>query len=134
MAYLLIAQQSSAQYFSDDPATFVSQATQFLRDSEHEAYLKIGQDFQDVWSQNFQTPHRDTIIYISREMENKRYAYNNYHRYFLSYVAEAVAEKGVQADQLSRILAINVEALHSLSKKEYFNFLYEMNHYFLDTK
>ena len=120
-----------AQYFSDDHATFLSQATQFLKRSDQEAYLKIGQDFQDVWSQNLQTHHRDTIIYIARKMEQERYPFNNFHRYFLSYIAEAVAEKGVQADQLSNILKINVQAVQTLSKKEYFNFLYEMNAFFV---
>ncbi len=128
--FLLNVGQSSAQVFSEDHDTFVGQASQFLRTSEQEAYLKIGQDFQDVWSQKLQTYHRDTVIYISRQMEKERYSYNNYHRYFLSYVAEAVAENGVQADQLSRILNVNVQALQTLSKQEYLNFLYEMNAFF----
>jgi hypothetical protein len=130
LLFLISAKHSSAQVFSEDHDTFVGQAAQFLRNSQQEAYLKIGQDFQDVWSQKLQSPHRDTVIYISREMEKKRYPYNNFHRYFFSYVAEAVAENGVQADQLSRILNINVQALQTLSKQEYFNFLYEMNAFF----
>lgn len=130
IVFLLSSRYSSAQVFSEDHATFLGQAVQFLKSSEQQAYLKIGQDFQDVWSQNLQTQHRDTVIYIAREMEKRRYPYNNFHRYFLSYVGEAVAENGVQADQLSRILQINVQALQTLSKQEYFNFLYEINAFF----
>lgn len=119
-----------AQDFSEDPATFAGQVVQILKSTDSDAYRKIAYDFEQSWNQKLTSSHRDTIMYLTQEMRRKGYPTYPHLKHFYAYVSLAVAEKGVQADQLSKILTINVDALHTLSRSEYANFLFEMNTFF----
>ena len=121
---------SYSQQFSTDPTTFSQQVISILKADPNEAYWKVALDFEEGWNTKYTSAHQDTIMYITQQMRKKGYPVHPYLKHFYAYVALAVSQKGVQAAELSEILSINVDALHSLPREEYKNFLFEMNLFF----
>ena len=128
----LLTVRAYSQGFSDDPVKFAQQAEYVLKSKDTEAYFKVASDFSSVWNTKMRTEHKETLMDISDKMRNKGFTLQPHFRYLFSYIANAVTHHGVQADQLTEILAINQEAVETLDREEYAYFLYEMSTFFAE--
>ncbi len=130
----LVAQLStgllSAQSFSEDPDQFVLEAKAVLESVGSEAYDKVAYDFQNAWTSKFTSDHRETVMEIAALMRKKGYPLNPHFKHFFAYLGYAVENEGIQADQLTQVLDINLGSFHSLTRDEYADFLFEMSTFF----
>lgn len=127
---ILLVGQASAQRFSKDPAEFARQARQVLLVNKTEAFIKLAYDFETAWNSKFQQAHKEKAMQIAQGMRKRGYVIKPHFDHLFGYMANAVMHKGIQADQLHNLLDINLQALKTLDKREYADFLYELNTFF----
>lgn len=127
---ILTVQAAQAQRYSDDKTEFRKQAIARLKSIGTESANKIAYDFQNAWDGKFTTSQQDRAHKIALTMQKKGYQFYPYFYHFFTYLAYSVAQENLQRDQLDKVLEINEQVVHTLSKSEYKEFLFGLNIYF----
>ncbi|NQZ75439.1 MAG: hypothetical protein HRT61_04915, partial [Ekhidna sp.] len=127
---LLFAGSISAQRYSEDIVEFENEAISKLRSVGTESAKKIAFDFKNAWDGKFTNAQQEKIHSIALTMQKKGYKFYPYFYHYFTYLAYSVTQEGLQTDQLSKVLEINEQVVHTLSKSEYRDFLFGLNIYF----
>lgn len=122
-SYALTAQRS----FSEDQPVFFNQALNSIKSIDTEAANKVAFDFQNAWNAKFTSAHKAKIHSIALQMQRKGYVIRPDYWYFFSYLAYSVSQADLNADELTSLLDINDQAVKSMNKEEYRNFLLGLN-------
>lgn len=130
LAFVLVISSARAQRFSEDKTEFRAQAIAKLRSVGTESANKIAFDFQNAWDGKFTSAQQDKVHKIALTMQKKGHKFYPYFYHFLTYLAYSVAQENLQRDQLDKVLEINEQVVHTLSKSEYREFLFGLNIYF----
>ena len=127
---VLVLNTAHAQRYSDDKTEFRGQAIAKLRSVGTESANKIAFDFQNAWDGQFTSDQQDRAHKIALAMQKKGYKFYPYYYHFFTYLAYSVAQENLQRDQLDKVLEINEQVVHTLSKSQYKDFLFGLNIYF----
>ncbi|MEQ9009410.1 MAG: hypothetical protein RLP12_16120, partial [Ekhidna sp.] len=130
LAFALLITSAQAQRFSDNKTEFRAQAIAKLRAVGTESANKIAFDFQNAWDGKFTTAQQDKVHKIALIMQKKGHKFYPYFYHFFTYLAYSVAQENLKRDQLDKVLEINEQVVHTLSKSEYREFLFGLNIYF----
>ncbi|MDI9357265.1 MAG: hypothetical protein QM536_09605, partial [Chitinophagaceae bacterium] len=92
----------------------------------------IAESFGTLWQNGgFNNTHKALIRDIALKMKEKKYSINPHFMYLCSYTSFAIKRAGIQADSLTRLLEMNKFVIDHYSPKEYSDFLFLMNIFFV---
>ncbi len=126
----LLALTASAQQFHEDKIEFRAQAVAKLRSIGTEPAKKIAYDFQNAWDGKFTSVQQDKVHAIALRMQRKGYLFYPHFYHYFSYLAYSVAQENLQRDELNGVLEINEQAVETLNKDQYAEFLFGLNIFF----
>lgn len=116
-----------AQPFSQDKSRFRNEALGKIKAIGTEPALKIAFDFQNAWDGKFTEDQQTTIHQMALKMQKKGYSFYPYFYHYFAYLAYAVKQENLQTHELSNVLEINEQALATLQKSAYKEFLFGLN-------
>lgn len=130
LVQVLIICSAQAQRYSEEKAEFRAQAIAKLKSIGTESANKIAFDFQNAWDGKFTDAQQVKAHKIALTMQKKGYQFYPYFYHYFTYLAYSAAQENLQRDQLDKVLEINEQVVHTLSKSQYKDFLFGLNIYF----